>query len=89
MFHAVLRQTPVLQASVMPEQSTRTPSMQVPATQVFNGWQLTHAFPPAPQREGVALVMQTPEAVQQPGQLLALQLVPPEQVPLLQLWPAP
>ena len=57
-------------------------AVQAPATQVFPIMQLVHAPPPAPQREGVVLVMQTPAALQQPlGQLLAEQVPPSLPVP--------
>lgn len=53
---------------------------QLPKTQVLPIWQLWHALPPAPQREGVVVLMHTPAAVQQPeGQVLGEQeeLLPP------------
>jgi hypothetical protein len=55
--------------------------VQVPLTQVLPIMQLVQAAPPAPQREGVVLVMQTPVALQQPlAHVVALQ-VPPSGLP--------
>ena len=57
--------------------------VQVPLTQVFPIMQLEQLAPPAPQREGVVVVMQTPAAVQQPvAQVVELQvLAPPPPAP--------
>ena len=58
--------------------------VQAPATQVLPIMQLVHAAPPAPQREGVVLVMQTPAVLQQPlGQLAAEQVAAPPPPPPL------
>ena len=57
---------------------------QLPETQVLPIWQLWHALPPPPQREGVVVLMHTPFAVQQPeGQVLGEQeeVFPPPPVP--------
>jgi hypothetical protein len=59
-------------------------------------WQLTHAWPPVPQREAVVTVVQTPVALQHPdGQVAAEQLEPPPPPtpdthwPAAQTWDAP
>src|SRR5688572_18302763 len=68
--------------------------VQAPLTQVLPIGQLEHCAPPAPQRAGVVLVMQTPAVVQQPEGQVAGEHddepppppVPFTHAPLLQTW---
>ncbi len=73
-------------ATQLPVLMSRQPlqGWQLPLTQVLPIVQLWHALPPAPQREGVVVVMHTPAGVQQPaGQVLGEQedVPPPPPVP--------